>query len=51
MIVVCRESTTSMTSVPNPLKFMLPHLAKLKTLCDEMKDASDQVCARAICIN
>jgi 26S proteasome regulatory subunit N1 len=33
-----RTSTTSMTSVPKPLKFMRPHYDTMKAVYDKLKD-------------
>ena len=38
-----RASTTSMTSVPKPLKFMLPHYAKMKAIYENMSDSPAKV--------
>jgi 26S proteasome regulatory subunit N1 len=38
-----RESTSSMTSVPKPLKFLMPHYAALKAIHEKMKDNDCQV--------
>lgn len=39
-----RASTTSMTSVPKPLKFLRPHYDTLKTVYEKIKDKETQVC-------
>jgi hypothetical protein len=38
-----RESTSSMTSVPKPLKFLMPHYDALKAVYEKMKDSDCQV--------
>lgn len=38
-----RASTTSMTSVPKPLKFMRPHYAKMKEIFDKIKEGPVKV--------
>ncbi|CAG0879784.1 unnamed protein product [Cyprideis torosa] len=46
-----RASTTSMTSVPKPLKFMIPHYEKMKEIHDKIKDTSTQrFCADIISV-
>ena len=37
-----REATTSMTSVPKPLKFLRPHYQTLKTAYGNMKDEANR---------
>uniref|UniRef100_A0A8C5CGN9 26S proteasome non-ATPase regulatory subunit 2 n=1 Tax=Gadus morhua TaxID=8049 RepID=A0A8C5CGN9_GADMO len=37
-----RSSTTSMTSVPKPLKFLRPHYAKLKDIYEAMADGENK---------
>lgn len=39
-----RSSTTSMTSVPKPLKFLRPHYAKLKEIYQNMATGENKVC-------
>ena len=42
---VCREirsATTSMTSVPKPLKFLRPHFSGLKDSYDKLSDESNK---------
>lgn len=41
-----RSSTTSMTSVPKPLKFLRPHYAKLKEIYQNMAPGENKVCLR-----
>jgi len=36
LTTLIRASTTSMTSVPKPLKFMIPHFDAMKQACDKM---------------
>uniref|UniRef100_A0A915D0K5 26S proteasome non-ATPase regulatory subunit 2 n=1 Tax=Ditylenchus dipsaci TaxID=166011 RepID=A0A915D0K5_9BILA len=44
-----RASTTSMTSVPKPLKFMRPHYAKMKEIFETMaEDNTKKLCADII---
>lgn len=38
-----RSSTTSMTSVPKPLKFLRPHYGKLKEIYDGMAPGENKV--------
>ncbi|VDN57153.1 unnamed protein product [Dracunculus medinensis] len=38
MRTIIRASTTSMTSVPKPLKFLRPHYAKMKEIYEKMAD-------------
>lgn len=38
-----RSSTTSMTSVPKPLKFLRPHYAKLKEIYEGMAPGENKV--------
>ncbi|XP_017467769.1 PREDICTED: 26S proteasome non-ATPase regulatory subunit 2 [Rhagoletis zephyria] len=46
-----RASTTSMTSVPKPLKFMRPHYDTMKTLYKQMPDQQTrQLCADIISV-
>lgn len=42
MIKEVRESTSSMTSVPKPLKFLRPHYATLKTALDKSPSAANK---------
>jgi 26S proteasome regulatory subunit N1 len=37
------SSTSSMTAVPKPLKFLRPHFDTLRTTCDAMKDGANKV--------
>lgn len=37
-----RASTTSMTSVPKPLKFMIPHFEAMKEAHEKIQDISDK---------
>lgn len=39
-----RTSTSSMTSVPKPLKFLHPHYAELQSLYESWKASDDKVC-------
>ena len=39
-----RSSTTSMTSVPKPLKFLRPHFDSLKTVYDKINHVETKVC-------
>lgn len=51
MAKLIRASTTSMTSVPKPLKFMRPHYETMKTLYKQMPDnATRQLCADIISV-
>ena len=36
MTELIRASTTSMTSVPKPLKFMIPHFDQMKAACEKI---------------
>lgn len=45
-----RSSTTSMTSVPKPLKFLRPHYGKLKEIYDGMAPGENKV-SLCICQN
>jgi 26S proteasome regulatory subunit N1 len=38
MTTLIRASTTSMTSVPKPLKFMIPHFDKMKKIQEKMEE-------------
>lgn len=38
-----RSSTTSMTSVPKPLKFLRPHYGKLKEIYENMAPGENKV--------
>lgn len=38
-----RASTTSMTSVPKPLKFLRPHYESLKEVYEKIKDDTTKV--------
>lgn len=42
-----RSSTTSMTSVPKPLKFLRPHYGKLKEIYESMAPGENKVSAPA----
>uniref|UniRef100_A0A914ZZC1 RPN1 N-terminal domain-containing protein n=2 Tax=Parascaris univalens TaxID=6257 RepID=A0A914ZZC1_PARUN len=51
MRTLIRASTTSMTSVPKPLKFMRPHYAKMKQIYKKMTDGPDKkLCADVISV-
>jgi 26S proteasome regulatory subunit N1 len=39
-----KSSTSSMTAVPKPLKFLRPHFDTLRTAADTMKEGSNKVC-------
>ena len=43
MTDLIRASTTSMTSVPKPLKFMIPHYDKMKEVYAKITDESVKV--------
>ena len=43
MRALIRASTTSMTSVPKPLKFMRPHYAAMKTIHEKIADQAVKV--------
>lgn len=46
-----RASTTSMTSVPKPLKFMRPHYDTMKTIYEQMSDPkAKELCADIISV-
>ncbi|CAD5220070.1 unnamed protein product [Bursaphelenchus okinawaensis] len=46
-----RAATTSMTSVPKPLKFMLPHYNKMKENYEKMRDSpAKKLCADIISV-
>uniref|UniRef100_A0A9J8BFM1 26S proteasome non-ATPase regulatory subunit 2 n=1 Tax=Cyprinus carpio carpio TaxID=630221 RepID=A0A9J8BFM1_CYPCA len=46
-----RSSTTSMTSVPKPLKFLRPHYAKLKDICQNMSPGENKhFCADVVSV-
>ncbi|XP_063243061.1 26S proteasome non-ATPase regulatory subunit 2 [Bacillus rossius redtenbacheri] len=46
-----RASTTSMTSVPKPLKFMRPHYATMKTVYEKIKEPrTKEFCADVISV-
>ncbi|KAI6202974.1 26S proteasome non-ATPase regulatory subunit 2 [Aphelenchoides besseyi] len=46
-----RASTTSMTSVPKPLKFMLPHYTQMKQVFEKMGDTpAKRLCADIISV-
>jgi 26S proteasome regulatory subunit N1 len=38
-----RTATSSMTSVPKPLKFLRPHYDRIKAIYDTMPDADNKV--------
>ena len=40
MRTVIQQATTSMTAIPKPLKFLLPHYQTMKSVCDKIKDAT-----------
>jgi hypothetical protein len=42
-----KTSTSSMTAVPKPLKFLRPHYNELTTLYEEWPTGSDKVCFSA----
>jgi 26S proteasome regulatory subunit N1 len=44
MLTEIRSSTSSMTSVPKPLKFLRPHFAPLKTFFEALADSEIKVC-------
>lgn len=47
-----RSSTTSMTSVPKPLKFLRPHYAKLKEIYQNMAAGENKVLLRhQLCVS
>lgn len=51
MAKLIRASTTSMTSVPKPLKFMRPHYETMKTLYKQMPDETTRhLCADIISV-
>ncbi|XP_034657300.1 26S proteasome non-ATPase regulatory subunit 2 [Drosophila subobscura] len=51
MAKLIRASTTSMTSVPKPLKFMRPHYETMKTVYKQMPDEQTrQLCADIISV-
>jgi 26S proteasome regulatory subunit N1 len=39
-----RSATSSMTSVPKPLKFLRPHYENLKKFHEQMREAENKVC-------
>lgn len=41
IVTELRTATSSMTSVPKPLKFLRPHFSSLKTAYEELKDVTD----------
>ena len=43
MQTLIKAATTSMTSVPKPLKFLRPHYPTLKTVYDKLTDPSTKV--------
>lgn len=43
-----RSSTTSMTSVPKPLKFLRPHYGKLKEIYENMAPGENKVSAAVL---
>ncbi|XP_016340013.1 26S proteasome non-ATPase regulatory subunit 2-like isoform X2 [Sinocyclocheilus anshuiensis] len=45
-----RSSTTSMTSVPKPLKFLRPHYAKLKEIYQNMTSGDNKFCADVVSV-
>ena len=45
LVTEIRTSTASMTSVPKPLKFLRPHVARLEEyFCDRMPQGDNKVC-------
>ncbi|KAJ1346199.1 26S proteasome non-ATPase regulatory subunit 2 [Parelaphostrongylus tenuis] len=51
MRTLIRASTTSMTSVPKPLKFMRPHYAKMKQVFEKMEPGpTKRLCADIISV-
>jgi 26S proteasome regulatory subunit N1 len=48
MRTLIRASTTSMTSVPKPLKFMRAHYSKMKEIFAKMTDGPTKVGGREI---
>ncbi|THD19853.1 26S proteasome non-ATPase regulatory subunit [Fasciola hepatica] len=51
MRTLIKSATTSMTSVPKPLKFMMPHYAKMKSIYDEMSESSAKhLCADIVSV-
>lgn len=51
MRTIIRASTTSMTSVPKPLKFLRPHYAKMKEIYEKMADGLAKVILNIFCLN
>lgn len=43
MRTLIRTSTTSMTSVPKPLKFMRPHYNKMKAIFEKLDEGQTKV--------
>lgn len=43
MRTLIKSATTSMTSVPKPLKFMVPHYAKMKSIYSGMLESTAKV--------
>lgn len=51
MTSLIRASTTSMTSVPKPLKFMIPNFDAMKAACDKMGEGSVKMqCADVVSV-
>ncbi|TGZ68062.1 hypothetical protein CRM22_004458 [Opisthorchis felineus] len=51
MCNLIKSSTTSMTSVPKPLKFMMPHYSKLKEIYEKMCDSpTRRLCADVVSV-
>ena len=46
MTTLIRASTTSMTSVPKPLKFMIPHFDTMKTVYEKMAASGQKAMCR-----
>ncbi|KAF6768671.1 hypothetical protein AHF37_06624 [Paragonimus kellicotti] len=51
MCNLIRSSTTSMTSVPKPLKFMMPHYSRIKKIYENIGDVSTKrLCADVVSV-
>jgi len=50
MTTLIRASTTSMTSVPKPLKFMIPHFDAMKACNEKMEGAVKKQCADVVSV-
>ncbi|KAG5447498.1 26S proteasome non-ATPase regulatory subunit 2 [Clonorchis sinensis] len=51
MCNLIKSSTTSMTSVPKPLKFMMPHYSKLKEIYEKISDSpTKRLCADVVSV-